>query len=81
MHIVSVFLLCLQDDNQEDQLNFILPVCLIPFQKEIKRLFAKEKMKFLRNKRFSFIFSNTSLKPVFKNRDNLKKLISRTKIN
>ena len=84
MHIVSVFLLCLQDKIQEDkeeQLNFILPGCLIPFQKEIKRLFVKEKMKFLRNKRFSIIFSKCSLKPVFKNRDNLKKLISKTKIN
>jgi len=42
MHIVSVFLLCLQDKIQEDkeeQLNFILPGCLIPYQKEIKRLF------------------------------------------
>ena len=84
MHIVSVFLLCLQDkiqENKEDQLNFILPGCLIPFQKEIKRLFLREKLKFLRNKRFSLIFSNSSLKPVFKNRDNLKKLISKTKIN
>ena len=90
MHIVSVFLLCLQDKIQEDreeQLNFILLGCLIPFQKEINSLFFAEKQKFLRNKRFSSVFAKdeeaikSSLKPVFKNRDNLKKLISKAEIN
>ena len=73
-----------QDKTQEDkdeQLNFILLGCLIPFQKEINSLFFTEKQKFLRNKRFSSVFSKTSLNPVFKNRNNLKKLISKTKIN
>ena len=84
MYLVSVFLLLSQDEIQgdkEEQLNFNLLGCLIPFQKEINSLFFAEKQKFLRNKRFSSVFSKSSLKPVFKNRDNLKKLISKTKIN
>jgi len=33
-----------------------------------------------KNKRFAAVFSKTSLIPVFKNRNSLKKLISKTKI-
>ena len=64
----------------EEQLNLILPGCLLPYQKEIKRLIFIEKQKFLKNKRFAAVFSKTSLNPVFKNRNSLKKLISKTKI-
>ena len=77
----SVLLQVQIQEDKEDQLNFILPGCLLPFQKEINSLFFVEKQRFLRNKRFFDVFSKTSLKPVFRNRNNLKKLISKTKIN
>ena len=67
-------------ENNEEQLNLILLGCLLPYQKEIKQLFFSEKQKFLSNKRFAAGFAKTSLNPVFKNRDSLKKLISKTKI-
>ena len=77
-------LLSVQEINQdlkEDRLNFMLPGCLFPFKDLICKLFAKEKSKFLANKRFNAVFSNTSLQPAFKNRQNLKNLVSRSKIN
>ena len=43
-------------EDKEDQLNFILPGCLLPFQKEIISLLFVEKQKFLRNKRFLDVF-------------------------
>ena len=39
-------------DPIEDRLNFMLPGCLFPFKDRICKLFAKEKSKFLANKRF-----------------------------
>ena len=77
------FFICSQGtilEETEDQLNFILPGCLLPYQKEIKNLFFCEKQKFLRNKRFSAVFAKTSFNPVFTNRNSLKKLISKTKV-
>ena len=67
-------------DPIEDRLNFMLPGCLFPFKDRICKLFAKEKSKFLANKRFNAVFSNTSLQPAFKNRQNIKNLVSRSKI-
>ena len=80
---VSVFMFFSQapvPEDSEEQLNLILPGCLLPYQKEIKKLFFSEKQKFLSNKRFAAIFAKTSLRPVFKNRNSFKKLISKTKI-
>ena len=68
-------------DSKDERLNFILPGCLTPFKDEICKMFAIEKRKFLANKRFFAVFQNTSLQPVFLNRQNLKKLVSRSKIN
>ena len=72
-------LLSVQEINQdlkEDRLNFMFPGCLFPFQDLICKLFAKEKSKFLANKCFNAVFSNTSLQPAFKNRQNIKNLVS-----
>ena len=80
---VSVFMFFSQapvPEVNEEQLNLILPGCLLPYQEEIKKLFFSEKQKFLNNKRFAAVFAKTSLRPVFKNRNSLKKLISKTKI-
>ena len=57
----------INQDLKEDRLNFMLPGCLFPFKDLICKLFAKEKSKFLANKRFNAVFSNTSLQPAFKN--------------
>ena len=67
-------------ESNEEQLDLIIPGCLLPYQKDIKQLFFSEKQKFLNNKRFAAVFAKTSINPVFKNRDRLKKLISKTKI-
>ena len=79
---VSVYLFFLQASKPEksgEQLNLILPDCLLPYQKEITKVFFTEKQKFLCNERFAAVFAKTSLKPVFKNRNSLKKLISKQK--
>ena len=60
------FIFCSQaiiPEETEDQLNLILPGCLLPYQKEIKILFFCEKQKFLCNKRFAAVFAKTSLNP------------------
>ena len=84
-YAVSLFLFLsvqgINPDSKDERLNFILPGCLTPFKDEICKMFAIEKRKFLANKRFSAVFQNTSLQPVFLNRQNLKKLVSRSKIN
>ena len=49
-------------EDKEEQLNIILPGCLLPFHKEINSLFFAEKQKFLKIRDFT-IFSKTSLKP------------------
>ena len=67
-------------EDREEQLNLILPGCLLPYQKEINKLFFSEKQKFLCNKRFAAVFARTSLNPVIKNKNSLKKLIIKTKI-
>ena len=82
--IVSLFyVLSVQEinsDSKDERLNFMLPGCLTPFKDEICSMFAIEKRKFLANKRFNAVFSNTSLQPLFQNRQNLKKLVSRNKV-
>ena len=81
MFFVILLLQEINSDREDEALNFILPGCLYPFKDEICRMFANEKQKFLANKRFKAIFANTTLMPIFQNRKNLKKLVSRTKIN
>ena len=49
-------------------------------KRRFKNMFFSEKQKFLCNKRFAAVFAKTSLHPVIKNRNSLKKLISKTKI-
>ena len=80
MFFYTLFLQEIQTDSKDDLLNFILPGCLLPFKDEICSMFEREKRRFLANKRFYAVFSNTSLKPVFQNRNNLKKLVSRSKV-
>ena len=76
-----LFVQGINPDSIDERLNFILPGCLTPFKDEICKMFAIEKRKFLANKRFFAVFQNTSLQPVFSNRQNLKKLVSRSKVN
>jgi len=76
-----LFVQGINPDSKDERLNFILPGCLTPFKDEICKMFAIEKRKFLANKRFLAVFQKTSLQPVFSNRQNLKKLVSRSKIN
>ena len=68
----------INSDSKENRLNFILLGCLIPFKEEICNLFAIEKSKFLANKWFFAVFNNTLLQQAFKNRQNLKQLVSRS---
>ena len=78
-----IFALSVQEinsDSKDERLNFMLSWCLTPFKDKICRLFAIEKRKFLANKRFYAVFSHTALLPLFQNRHNLKKLVSRSKI-
>ena len=85
-YVVSLFYIFLSvqginPDSKDERLNFILPGCLTPFKDESCKMFAIEKRKFLANKRFFAVFKSTSLQPVFSNRQNLKKLVSRSKVN
>ena len=58
----------------------VLPRSLFPFKKEKSNLLRLEKAKFMQNKRFSKIFTEIDMQPVFANRENLKKLVVRTKV-
>ena len=78
---IFMFVQEINPDPIEDRLNFMLLGCLFPFKDHICKLFAKEKSKFLANKRFNSVFTNTTLQPAFKNRQNIKNLVSRSKIN
>jgi len=52
----------------------------MPYKKDIARIFHSEKTNFLSKKRFSDVFANIEVQPVYQNRANLKKLIVRTKL-
>ena len=60
--------------------NLVLPGTLMPYKKDIARIFNSEKTNFLSKKRFNNVFANIEVQPVYQNRANLKKLIVRTKL-
>ena len=58
----------------------MLPGALLPFKREISNIFKLEKVKLIFSKRFSKIFTDIDISPVFINKAKLKKLVVRTKI-
>ena len=69
-----------QEENSLEQLNLIVPGSLICFKQEIGNLFEKEIRLLSKKSRFEKIFRNVKIKPVFTNRNSLKKLIVKTKL-
>ena len=70
-----------QAEDSSEQLNFSLPVSLLPFKHQIDNVFEKEFKVLCKKSRFEIFFRNIKVKPVFTNRTNVKKLIVKTKIN
>ena len=66
--------------QENGRLNMVLPGSVLPFKKKISNLFRLEKAKFTQNQRFSKVFANIDMQPVFANRANLKNLVVRTKV-
>ena len=69
-----------QGEDSIEQLNLIVPGSLICFKQEIGNLFEKEIRLLSKKSRFEKIFRNVKIKPVFTNRNSLKKLIVKTKL-
>ena len=74
------FLSLFQAEDSFERLNFILPGSLLSFKYEIDKLFEKEFNVLCKKSRFEKIFRNVKVKPVFTNRNNVKKLIVKTKL-
>ena len=70
-----------QEEDSCEQVNLIIPGSLLCFKKEIGNIFEKEKLLLYKKKRFEKNFRNIKIKPVFTNRNSLKKLIVKTKLN
>ena len=75
-----VFYPLFQEEDSFEQVNLIIPGSLVCFKKEIGIIFEKEKRMLNKKKRFEKIFRNVKIKPVFTNRNSLKKLIVKTKL-
>jgi len=69
-----------QEEDSVEQLNLIVLRFLICFKQEIGNLFEKEIRLLSRKSRFEIFFRNVKIKPVFTNRNSLKKLIMKTKL-
>ena len=69
-----------QEEDSIEQLNLNVPGSLICFKQEIGNLFEKEIRLLSKKSRFEKIFRNVKIKPVFTNRNSLKKLIVKTKL-
>ena len=74
------FLPLFQAEDSIERLNFIVPGSLLYFKDEIDKLFEKELNVLCRKPRFEKIFKKVQIKPVFTNRNNVKKLIVKTKL-
>ena len=76
----SSFLSLFQAEDSFERLNFIVPGSLLYFKNEIDKLFEKEFNVLCKKPRFEKNFKNVQIKPVFTNRNNVKKLIVKTKL-
>ena len=75
-----VFYPLFQEEDSFEQVNLIVPGSLVCFRNEIEKIFEKEKLLLYKKKRFEKIFRKVNIKPVFTNRNSLKKLIVKTKL-
>ena len=75
-----VFYPLFQEEDSFEQLNIIVPGSLICFKQEIRKIFEQEMLLLNKKKRFEFFFRNVKIKPVFTNRNNVKKLIVKTNL-
>ena len=75
-----VFLLSFQAEDSTERLNLIVPGSLLCFKEDIVKVFEKELNVLCKKRRFGNIFRNIQIKPVFKNRSNVKKLVVKTKL-
>ena len=69
-----------QAQDTFERLNLIVPGSLLCFKKDIGKLFGKELLFCAKKTRLEKIFRNKNNKPVFMNRNDLKKLVVKTKL-
>ena len=74
------FLSLFQAEDSIERLKFIIPGSLLYVKNEIGKLFEKELSVLCKKSRFETNFRKVQIKPVFTNRNNVKKLIVKTKL-
>ena len=75
-----VFYPFFQEEDSFEQMYLLIPGSLVCFRNVIGKIFEKEKLLLYKKKRFEKIFRKVNIKPVFTSRNNLKKLIVKTKM-
>ena len=77
---VLFFFVCIfQEEDAFNKINLVVPGSLLPFKKEVVKIFENEKQKLFRKERYGKVFRNISISAIFTNRSNLKNLVVKTK--